>query len=489
MSDALVLVLGNQLFPESYFKNFKNHLFFMAEDKGLCTHFRYHKKKIILFLSAMREFKKELEIKGYKFKYYDLNKKDIDLTFEQKLRSTVLQKKIKKIICYEIEDKFFEERVFDFCKKNKLKLEVLKSPMFLTSREDFSDYLSKVKKPFMSTFYQRQRKKLNILVDKDLKPIGGKWSFDEENRKKIPKNLKTPDILKFKNKSPEVTELVDTFFKNHPGEGKDFWYPTDRKGALNILKNFCEVKLRNFGDYEDAIREKDDFLYHSLLSPALNLGLITPAEVIKMVIEQKVPFNSLEGFIRQIIGWREFVRGIYREYSEVQESSNFWRHKRKLSQKWYDGSLGIPPVDNVIKKVLKSSYNHHIERLMILSNFMLLCEIDPKEVHKWFMEMYMDSSDWVMGPNVFGMGQFSDGGIFSTKPYISGSNYILKMSDFKKAEWCDIWDGLYWRFINKHQKFFQKNPRLALMVNSMKKMDDARKKKIFKAAEDFLLTV
>ena len=201
----------------------------------------------------------------------------------------------------------------------------------------------------------------------------------------------------------------------------------------------------------------------------------------------EIPLHSVEGFLRQILGWREFVRGIYQNFSEKEENTNFFNHQRKLSSHWYDGTTGILPVDDAIKKANKYGYCHHIERLMILSNIMLLSEIDPKEVHRWFMEMFVDSADWVMGPNVYGMGQFSDGGLFATKPYISGSNYILKMSDYKKNdEWTNIWDGLYWRFIDKHSVFFSKNHRMNMMVKLSEKMDPDKKLKLFEFAEIFI---
>jgi deoxyribodipyrimidine photolyase-related protein len=186
------------------------------------------------------------------------------------------------------------------------------------------------------------------------------------------------------------------------------------------------------------------------------------------------------------MGWREFVRGIYQNFSEVQDSKNFFKHERKLTKNWYEGTTGSPPVDDAIKKALKYGYCHHIERLMILSNIMLLSEIHPEQVHRWFMEMFVDSADWVMGPNVYGMGQFSDGGIFATKPYISGSNYILKMSDYKKGDWCDIWDGLFWRFVGKNSGFLAKNYRMSMMVKTFEKMDATKKKKLMATAESFI---
>jgi deoxyribodipyrimidine photolyase-related protein len=218
------------------------------------------------------------------------------------------------------------------------------------------------------------------------------------------------------------------------------------------------------------------------------LGLLTPQEIIDAVMTRadEVPIQSLEGFVRQVIGWREFIRGVYQRYSEEQDATNFWCHERELPASWYDGTTGIPPLDDTIQTALRLGWTHHIPRLMVLGNLMTLCEIRPASAHRWFMEMFVDSSEWVMGPNVYGMGLFSDGGIFATKPYICGSNYLLKMSDYQKGPWCDIVDGLYWRFIDKHREFFQGNPRLALMPRALDRLDETRRSRIFQEAERFL---
>ena len=230
-------------------------------------------------------------------------------------------------------------------------------------------------------------------------------------------------------------------------------------------------------------------MFHSVLSPLINIGLITPDQILSKIrkLQNIYNFNSVEGFVRQIIGWREFVRGIYQNYDKKLEEGNFFKHKRLFTESWYNGTTGLPPLDHSIYNANKYGWTHHIERLMILINIMNLCEIQPKIVYRWFMEMFVDSSDWVMSPNVFGMGLFSDGGIFSSKPYICGSSYFLKMMDFKKGEWCDIMDGLYWRFISKNKAYFKTNPRLSLMVKILAKMDDSKKTRIFKAADNFLL--
>jgi deoxyribodipyrimidine photolyase-related protein len=202
--------------------------------------------------------------------------------------------------------------------------------------------------------------------------------------------------------------------------------------------------------------------------------------------ENKIPINSTEGFIRQIIGWREFIRGMYLCKGSFSRTKNFWGFKRKIPKSFYDGSTGIDPLDQTIKKVLESGYCHHIERLMILGNFMLLCEFDPDEVYRWFMELFIDAYDWVMVPNVYGMSQFADGGLFATKPYIAGSNYLRKMSDYQKGDWEAVWDGLFWRFIDQHQDFFKSNPRLSMMNHTWDKMDKEKKKNHLVKAEKFL---
>ena len=485
----LFIVLGNQLFSPKYFADYKDHTFFMAEDYGLCTFEKHHKHKIILFLSSMRSFKEEIKSKNFKIIYKDINN-DFNLAYEKKLEKIIKEKKVKELSFYEIEDKFFEKKIINLAKKNSLKINEIKSPMFLMDRAEFKSYLAKNKRPFMANIYKIVRTKMNVLMNKNGTPKGSKWSFDEDNRKKLPKDIKIPENSKIKETKETVNlkKIIDSKFKNHPGEIDNFWFPTTRKDANKWLDEFLKERIKLFGDYEDAVTDKSNTVFHSALSPLINLGLITPEEIIEKLkkIESKVPLNSLEGYIRQIIGWREFMRGIYQNYGERLEKTNFFNHKRKMKISWYDGSTGLDPLDHAINNASKYGWSHHIERLMILANIMNLCEINPKQVYKWFMEMFVDSSDWVMSPNVYGMGLFSDGGIFATKPYICGSSYFLKMMHFKKGPWCDIMDGLYWRFIDRHKKFFLKNPRLAMMVRVSEKMNKERKLRIFKAANNFI---
>ena len=485
----LFIILGNQLFNPKYFSAYKDHLFFMAEDYGLCTFEKHHKLKILLFLSSMRSFKEELKSKNFNVLYRDVNK-DFKLSYEKKLEKVIKEKKIKEISFFEIEDKFFEKRILALIKKNSIKVNQIKSPMFLMNREEFKNYLSNNKRPFMANFYKLVRTKMNLLMNKNGAPKGNKWSFDEENRKKLPNLIKIPKISKVKETKETVIlkKFIDANFKDHPGNLEQFWFPTTRKEANKWLDEFLKERIKLFGDYEDAVTDKSNTVFHSALSPLINLGIITPEEIIEKLrkVENKIPINSLEGYIRQIIGWREFMRGIYQNYDQRLEKTNFFNHKRKMKNSWYNGTTGLDPLDHAINNAKNFGWSHHIERLMILANIMNLCEINPKQVYKWFMEMFVDSSDWVMSPNVYGMGLFSDGGIFATKPYICGSSYFLKMMHFKKGPWCDVMDGLYWKFIDRHKIFFLKNPRLAMMVRISEKMNKERKTRIFKAANNFI---
>ena len=491
MSKEAFIVLGNQLFPLNHIQDFKSCHFFMAEDYDLCTYFKFHKHKLIFYLSAMREYKDALIKNKYKCTYCKLDGQKINHKYEDKLELFINKNKIKKLKIFEIPDSFFRNRIINFCKKKNIDLEIIQSPMFMSDRALLKEYFEKNKKPFLINFYKLQRINQNILIKNNL-PTGGKWSFDEDNRKKLPKNIQIPPIkLPSENKNiKDVKILIDEKFKKHPGNISGFLIPTNRETALNWLQSFFKDRFKNFGDYEDALTTESNLVFHSLLSPLLNIGLLVPSEVIQEALKyhkkNKIPLNSFEGFIRQILGWREFIKGTYDKYENQMVKGNFWNHKRKLTSSWYTGTTGIDPLDHFIKEVNACGYTHHIPRLMVISNIMNLAGIHPKEIYRWFMEMFVDSSDWVMVPNVFSMGTFSDGGIFATKPYICGSNYILKMSNFKKGEWCDIVDGLYWSFIERNISEIKKNYRMSMMANAYKKISEERKKTIFTKANKFI---
>ena len=491
MYHQLAVVLGNQLFPNHEALQLgEPTLFFMAEDVGLCTHFKYHKHKLMLFLSAMRSHAAEVE-KQHALKYWHLTAENQSLSYEDKLAQTLdEQPDIREIVTYVIEDKFFAERIRAFCQQRGLTLTIVDSPLFLNSVSDFQEYLDRTKRPFMQYFYVEQRKQRGILIDQQQEPVGGKWSLDIENRKKLPKDISIPPLAQSEatEHTQAVAALVDELFADHPGNTADFWLATTRRQALHRVQDFLKNRFEDFGPYEDAIDRDGNFLFHSVLSPYLNLGLITPDEVMTKALdyaaEHGTHFPSVEGYVRQVIGWREFMRGMYHTH---ELRGNFFGHQRQLNDHWYTGTTGVPPLDDSIKRVVRHGYTHHIERLMVLGNIMLLSEIHPDAVYGWFMEMFVDSSDWVMVPNVYGMSQFADGGTFATKPYIGGANYIAKMSNYAKSgDWVDEVDGLYWRFIDQHRKVFAANQRMSMMLGTLERMDADRKERLLRAAEGFL---
>ena len=485
----MLVILGNQLFGLQHLPAANTTAIFMAEDVGLCTYEQHHQQKIVLFLAAMRAYADELRAAGYDVHYEQLDTTD-SRAFEAKLFDVMQARGESSLQHFEIEDKAMESRLIAAADQNGCERSELPSPMFTCSRADFATFIGKNKKPRMANFYKGRRQQLDILMEPDGEPTGGKWSFDTDNRRKLPKGLVPPAVGWPERDAhvADVIELVAEHFADHPGSAHEFRWPTTRAQALALLDEFIDEPLADFGPYEDAMTSTSATVFHSLLSPVMNLGLLTPDEILDRLFAKAgdAPLQSVEGFVRQVIGWREFIRGIYRHFSDEQEQTNFWSHERDLTPSWYDGTTGIPPLDDAIRVARDLGYAHHIQRLMVLGNLMTLCEIRPQVAHRWFMEMFVDSSEWVMGPNVYGMALFSDGGIFATKPYICGSNYLLKMSDYKKGDWCDTVDGLYWRFIDKHRGFFGGNPRLALMPRALNRLAEDRRQRIFAAAEAFL---
>ena len=486
----MFLILGDQLFPQKYLQKYKKDFFYIAEDIGLCTQEKFHKHKLILFLSAMRSYRDDLINNKFNVIYNEIDQ-DKNSSYSEKLEKIIKKKKVKKIITYKISDHFFDKILRKICKKLRVELSFIPSPMFLTKQSLKEKFFENNKKPFMGNFYKLQRSDLNILM-KGNDPEGQQWSYDELNRKKLPESISIPGLKKVTetNNTKQIKKIISTLFNDHPGSIDNFNIPTTRKQAISWLDDFLKNKFFLFGDYEDAISKKGHVLFHSLLSPLLNIGLLTPEEVVNKSLKfakiNKIKINNVEGFIRQIIGWREFIKNVYDYHNTFMKTSNFWNHTLKLKKSWYDGTTGIEPLDQAIKEIDKHGYAHHIIRLMLIANIMNLSGIDPKEIFKWFMEMFIDSSDWVMTPNVFGMGTFSDGGIFATKPYICGSNYLLKMSDYKRGDWCEVVDGLYWQFIEKNKKYIKSNHRLSMMAHSLEKIDPDRKKRIFSQANNFI---
>lgn len=483
------------LFPHQLVENLdffpKNVGIYLVEETLFFNQYSFHKQKLWFHRATMKYYENYLIELGHNVTYIEA--KD-DLSDVRNLIESLVKKEVEELHIIKPVDNWLEKRI-----KNTVKDTTVvwyDSPLFLNTNADLESFFKKDKKKFFqTTFYKQQRIKRNILIVDD-GPEGGKWTYDVDNRKKYPKNKTAPNIEfpDYNEFHKEAENYINENFSDNLGKlSEQPIYPVTHKSAEAWLQQFFEVRFHEFGDYEDAIVKHESFLNHSILSPLLNTGLLLPEDVIHKALsfakDNNTPLNSLEGFIRQIIGWREFIRGIYEVKGTEERTRNFWEHNRKIPKSFYDGTTGITPVDATIKKILKTGYAHHIERLMILGNFMLLCEFDPDDVHQWFMELFIDAYDWVMVPNVYGMSLFADGGLMSTKPYISSSNYVKKMSDYANGNWQAIWDGLFWRFMNTNRAFLEKNPRLRMLISNLDKMSVEKRNEHFDNAENFLTTL
>jgi deoxyribodipyrimidine photolyase-related protein len=481
------------IFPNQIFENSKlldeSSKIFLIEEYLFFNQFNFHKQKILFHRMTMKSYEKFLKKKKLDVVYIDSTENISDI--REFIRN--LDKKIKSIKIYDPVDNWLSRRINDSCEEKNIKIENYNNPLFINNNEDLETFFRSDKKKFFQTsFYKKQRVKLDIMMIGD-KPEGGKWTYDDQNREKYPKNKIPPEIdyPKKDDNYNEALNYLNNNYKNNYGLIDDEnIYPYNFQLAKKWLDDFFITRFYEFGPYEDAVVKEKSILNHSVLSPLLNTGLINPKELIKRTInyhyENKIPINSTEGFIRQIIGWREFIRGVYVCKGTEERNKNFWNFSRKIPSSFYSATTGIDPIDDTINKINKSGYANHIERLMIIGNFMLLCEFDPNEVYRWFMELFIDSYDWVMVPNVYGMSQFGDGGLMSTKPYISGSSYILKMSNYKRGDWCMIWDSLFWNFIDKQREFFLTNPRMRMLVSSFDRMDIEKKEKLINTANKFI---
>jgi len=489
-SPGVLLLFGNQLFHPRHLQAYRKARIVLVEDDALCRRYAYHKQKLAFLLAAMRDYADTLRDAGFTVDYHPL---DAGTNWRAATSAALDATNSPTLAYFEVESPDLARAIARFAAHRSIRTEVASTPMFLGTREDFEAHLAEQGAPRMMTFYREQRTRHRILLSADGGPVGGRWNFDPDNRARLPRTVTppAPAAVTATANARALRDLVAVRFAEHPGRLQACWLPTTHVQADAWLEDFLINRFQDFGTYEDALTLRSPFVFHSALAPLLNVGLLTPGEVLGRALEygarENVPLNSLEGFVRQILGWREFVRGVFHHYYQPMQSRNIWNAGRKLTASWYDGTTGIAPLDHVIDKTLDYGWAHHIERLMIAANLMNLSGIEPQEVYRWFMEMFVDAYDWVMVPNVFGMGLTSEGGIFTTKPYICGSNYLRKMSDFKPGPWCDVMDGLLWRFVANHEQTLKANQRLAPMVANLPRVVRKRPE-IFDLAEDFIHT-
>ena len=485
-----ILIFPHQLFKYSEILE-QTGTFFLIEEYLFFKQYKFHKQKISFHRASMKYYESYLKDKNKSVAYIESEDTNSDVSV---LISSLKDQGYNNFKITVPTDNWLEKHIMSATKD--VTITWYENPLFINTKLDLKDFFKPSKKKFFQTsFYKQQRKARNILMVSG-EPQGGKWTYDTENRKKYPKG-KIPPSISFPDKNTyhkEAEAYVKSNFSNHYGELTSYaFYPIDHNTAEDWFNQFLEYRFHEFGIYEDAIVKTESILNHSILSPLLNCGLLDPNHVIEKAIEyanaNNVPINSTEGFVRQILGWREFIRGVYEVKGTEERTKNFWNFKRQIPKSFYDGTTGIEPIDDTIKKVIKTGYAHHIERLMILGNFMVLCEFDPDAVYKWFMELFIDAYDWVMVPNVYGMSLYADGGLMSTKPYISSSNYIMKMSDYKKSDWQETWDGLFWTFMDKHRNFFLSNPRLGMLIRNFDKMHKSKQENHFNKASNFFKTL
>jgi len=485
-----VIVLPTQLFENNeLIKN--NTKVYMIEHNVYFTMYKYHKLKLIMHRASMKYYEDYIK-KKYDciVKYYEYHDR-IDDIF----------RKNKKIELYDPVDMYVMDDLKLLAKKYDTQMVIYDTPLFLTTNKDMSEYISNGGKFIQKSFYIWQRMRLDIFMI-DNKPLKGKWTFDKENR--LPYDDKIKDQIFTINRNKYVLEAkkyVNKYFDDNPGED-DYYLPIDHAGAKHHLHRFLKYKLGCFGHYQDAVGKNLIFGCHSVLSPLLNIGLLTPEYVIECVKKyynkHKTNYNSVEGFVRQIIGWREYMRMSYVYKHKELIKGNLFTHKKKLNNEWYIGETQMEPIDDIIKKVLKYGYAHHIERLMYLGNFMLLSEIKPTDGMRWFMEMFIDSYHVFMETNVYGMSLHSSGTILATRPYFSSSNYIINMSSYGKKyaknitlgnnvyKWYEVFDALYYNFINNNKSYLSKNYSIAPLVVHWNNKSAIDKKKILYIAKEYM---
>ena len=500
MVGRLVLVLGDQLtetLSALAQADKARDTVVMAEVADEAAYVRHHPKKIALIFAAMRKFAHALEQDGWTVAYTQLDDTDNAGSIVGELLRRAAQTGASEVLATEPG----EWRLIDKLKYAPLKVHLLPDDRFLATHAEFEAWAEGRKALRMEYFYREMRRKTGLLMEGD-QPAGGKWNFDHDNRKAAPEDVTVDGPLRFDPDATtrEVLELVEARFGDNFGALEPFWFATTRAEALQALDHFIANALPRFGDYQDAMLNENEFLYHAILSPYLNIGLLNVTEICEAAANAyasgHAPINAAEGFIRQIIGWREYVRGIYFLEGPDYTARNILGHDRDLPWFYWGGETRMNCVAKAVGQTRTQAYAHHIQRLMVTGNFALLAGIDPAQVHEWYLAVYADAFEWVEAPNTIGMSQFADGGVIASKPYVSSGAYINRMSDHCKSCHYSVsaktgdtacpFNLLYWHFLDRHRDRFSNNPRMGNMYRTWDRMD-ADKRKTVLAEGDALL--
>ncbi len=462
---------------------------------------KHHRKKLVFILSAMRHFANELTQKCYQVSYIKFDSMPTSSTLKEQVGHIVKKNKIRRLVVTRPNEYHTLQNILTWENDFGISVELKDDDRFLCSEPEFRDWAADRKQLRMELFYRQMRKKYAVLMEGD-KPIGGQWNFDKENRKPPKEELSPP--TPYLNKPDEITNEVKAFieknFSGHFGDIEPFYFAVTRAQALKALKLFINERLQKFGDYQDAMLEGEPWMYHSHISFYLNCGLLLPLECIRLAEKAyrtgKAPLNAVEGFIRQILGWREYVRGIYWAEMPSYESRNFLNARRNLPDFYWTGNTELNCLAQCISETKKNAYAHHIQRLMILGNFALIAGLDPVQVNEWFLIVYADAYEWVELPNVSGMSLFADGGSLASKPYAAGGNYIKKMSNYckncsysvaeKSGERACPFNYLYWDFLERNREKLKSNHRVSMMYKTYDRMPSQKKAAIADDSTRFL---
>ncbi len=502
MSD-LRLVLGDQCsFSLSSLKDIKStDIILMAEVTEEATYVKHHKKKIAFIFSAMRHFAKDLKNKGYRIKYVQFDDPDNTGSLQDEVKRLLKSEKIERIIVTEPGEYRLLQLIKVWNKTMKLPVTILSDTRFIADHDEFKAWVADRKILTMEYWYRQMRRKTNLLMDAD-KPVGGQWNFDKQNRKTLKQKNELKKPLQFKPDqiTSDVLKLVADNFPDHFGELEPFWFAVTATQASQALDYFIKYQLSSFGDYQDAMLSNEPFVYHSMLSLYINNGLLDPLKVCKKVeqayLDGLAPLNAVEGFIRQIIGWREYIRGIYWYYLPEYAQLNALDTSRPLPAFYWDGNTKMKCIADVVNMTRKEAYSHHIQRLMITGNYANLAGLNVKEVCEWYLAVYADAYEWVELPNTLGMALYGDGGIVGTKPYISSGSYINRMSnyckdcefDYRKRVGVDAcpFTNLYWDYLIRHEPLLKNNRRMTMAYRNLSRFTQEEKNQITNQAKDYL---
>ena len=505
MSESrLVLILGDQLSPAlsalEAAERARDRVL-LVEVRDEATYVRHHKKKIAFLFSAMRHFAESLRADGWTVDYIRLDDPGNSGSFTGEVERAIARHRPARILVTEPGEWRVRSAMETWAERFGLPVEILDDDRFLCSRADFATWAAGRKQLRMEFFYRDMRRKTGLLMDGD-QPLGGKWNFDAENRKPAKGALFMPRPQGFEpdTVTSQVLDLVEAQFGDHFGDLTPFWFAVTAAQAEAALERFLEEALPSFGDFQDAMLEDERFLYHSVLSLYINAGLLDPLAVCRRVeaayLAGGVPLNAAEGFIRQIIGWREYVRGIYWLNMPDYVERNFLEAKRPLPDFYWTAETDMACLRAAITQTKEEAYAHHIQRLMVTGNFAMLAGVDPKQVHEWYLMVYADAYEWVELPNTLGMSQFADGGLLGSKPYAASGNYINKMSDYcggcrydvkqKTGEHACPFNPLYWDFLVRNEAKLRGNPRLGQVYRTWDRMSDEKRAAYLESAAKFL---